>query len=136
MDGELPLAPHRKPFGQTVVYRLYDAEGRLLYVGITETLRTRLLQHAKDKAWWPTVAYRRIACHAGRAAAEREERQAILCESPVYNVVGSTGRSYPRHARTPGMREIGRASCRERVERGGVEEAVEQKKEERVVCRG
>ncbi|WP_371591635.1 GIY-YIG nuclease family protein (plasmid) [Streptomyces sp. NBC_00513] len=33
---------------RTAVYRLYDAEGRLLYVGITMNLQQRLADHRRQ----------------------------------------------------------------------------------------
>ncbi|WP_443067521.1 GIY-YIG nuclease family protein [Streptomyces sp. NBC_01426] len=37
------------------MYRLYDAEGRLLYVGITMNLQQRLADHRRQKFWWHLV---------------------------------------------------------------------------------
>jgi predicted GIY-YIG superfamily endonuclease/DNA-binding XRE family transcriptional regulator len=38
------------------VYRLYDAERNLLYVGTTNHLERRMQGHRHDKTWWPSVA--------------------------------------------------------------------------------
>ncbi len=38
------------------VYRLYDAERNLLYVGCTSSLERRLRNHSNLRAWWPDVA--------------------------------------------------------------------------------
>jgi predicted GIY-YIG superfamily endonuclease len=71
----------------TAVYRLYDAAGRLLYVGVTDHLRVRLGQHAKDKSWWPEVASRTIAWYGTRQEAEDAETKAIGEEKPIHNKV-------------------------------------------------
>ncbi|MFD3762092.1 GIY-YIG nuclease family protein [Streptomyces sp. NPDC058622] len=36
----------------TAVYRLYDAEERLLYVGITMNVKQRFADHQRLKFWW------------------------------------------------------------------------------------
>jgi len=36
----------------TALYRLYDAAGRLLYIGATFYPRTRMSQHRRTKSWW------------------------------------------------------------------------------------
>ena len=40
------------------VYRLYDAERNLLYVGMTSNLKRRLQHHSSQREWWPDVAGR------------------------------------------------------------------------------
>ena len=39
----------------TALYRLYDDDGELLYVGITDSPGTRMAQHKAQKAWWGDV---------------------------------------------------------------------------------
>lgn len=36
-------------------YRHYDAEGRLLYVGIARDTQRRAMQHATASPWWGLV---------------------------------------------------------------------------------
>jgi len=69
----------------TYVYRLYDRAGRLLYVGITANVRTRLKAHEK-KPWWPQVHRHTIHEHPTRAYALAAEALAILEEAPRYNI--------------------------------------------------
>lgn len=73
------------PSGWTAVYRLYDADGVLLYVGVTDEPKTRFKTHAGTKSWWPSVYSRRIEWHQDRAAAETAERTAIREEYPLWN---------------------------------------------------
>lgn len=72
----------------TAVYRFYDAAGRLLYVGVTDHLKVRFGQHAKDKSWWPEVASRTITWYDGRQEAEDAETKAIGEEKPIHNKTG------------------------------------------------
>lgn len=69
----------------TAVYRLYDSEGNLLYVGIASHVKRRLYQHATDKTWWLLVATAKVEWFSGRGAAEREEARAIEQEAPRFN---------------------------------------------------
>lgn len=70
----------------TSVYRLFDAEGNLLYVGITNRGHHRLNQHAADKDWWQDVASATIEHHLNRQAAMAAETKAIREENPRYNL--------------------------------------------------
>lgn len=43
------------PLGGTFLYRFFDADGNLLYVGITWNPWVRWRVHRKEKPWWPLV---------------------------------------------------------------------------------
>lgn len=68
----------------TLVYRLYAADGVLLYVGITEELEKRFLRHSA-RLWWPEVATVRLEAYESRTDALRVESRAIYVEGPVHN---------------------------------------------------
>lgn len=68
----------------TAVYRLYDANDRLLYVGIGYDYLARWKSHAK-KDWWPQVARKDVIWYDNRLTAAWEETKAILTEDPVHN---------------------------------------------------
>lgn len=70
----------------TLLYRHYDATGRLLYVGITRRGVRRWEEHAEDKPWFELVATSRCEEHPTRAAALYAEAVAIRDENPVYNI--------------------------------------------------
>jgi len=72
----------------TVLYRLFDAAGDLLYVGVTGDLRGRLTQHTADKHWWSQVTRKTVAWYGSRSDALQAETAAIVNEHPRYNVVG------------------------------------------------
>lgn len=68
------------------LYRLRDANGALLYVGITTDRPTRMKQHQADKPWWSEVLgveVVRLTCN--RAQVEAIEKAVIKAECPIYN---------------------------------------------------
>jgi predicted GIY-YIG superfamily endonuclease len=72
----------------TSLYRLFNAAGRLLYIGITVDLKVRFATHAALKAWWPEVTRKTVALYAEREAAAEAELAAIKAENPLYNIAG------------------------------------------------
>lgn len=76
------------PDGRTALYRLYDANDRLLYVGITAHPDRRWIEHALDKrgSWWSDVHRKSVQWMESRAEAEEAERLAIKTETPLKNV--------------------------------------------------
>ncbi|MEU8371240.1 GIY-YIG nuclease family protein [Micromonospora tulbaghiae] len=88
----------------TCLYRLYDREGRLLYIGITVNPQSRFGQHAEDKAWWPEVDTESIALvwFDTRAEAEKLELLAVRDERPLHNVVTADAEGRTRFIKIPG----------------------------------
>lgn len=84
----------------TAVYRLYDAEGCLLYVGVSCRPEQRFAQHATEKVWWCDVATIEMAHHANRSDALVAEREAIKEMCPRYNVVHNERRHVAVERRT------------------------------------
>lgn len=76
----MPESPER-----TALYRLYDADDRLLYVGITTSPKHRWGAHARDKTWWGEVARKDVEWFERRKSAERIEKIEIEEERPIYN---------------------------------------------------
>lgn len=70
---------------RTCVYRAYDADEQLLYVGISMSLDGRLTKH-RSSVWWPEVEEITVQWFDGREAAKAAERIAILDEKPAYNL--------------------------------------------------
>lgn len=70
---------------RTALYRLYDVDRKLIYVGITGNPEVRFAQHASDKPWWPRVVHREIEWYGSRAAAAAAEEAAIKLKSPTAN---------------------------------------------------
>lgn len=71
----------------TTLYRFFDADDRLLYVGITGRSVARWAEHSKSKPWWPQVVRTTVEHHADRAAALEAERAAIKVERPEHNIM-------------------------------------------------
>lgn len=70
----------------TSLYRYFDAEGRLLYVGITARRTRRGHEHERDKDWWGDVASSTIEHFPTRAEASEAEGLAISSENPLHNL--------------------------------------------------
>jgi len=70
------------------LYRMYDANDVLLYVGITSRGARRFAEHAADKPWWRHVDRIDLEHHRTREQVENAERIAIASERPLHNVVG------------------------------------------------
>ncbi|WP_367134488.1 MULTISPECIES: hypothetical protein [Streptomyces] len=98
---------------RTALYRLFGANGQLLYIGIAYDPESRWAQHSSDKPWWPLVARRDVEWHPDRRLAEDAERAAIWAEAPLYNAAGSQGSLLATHFPTGGL--IGHAEARLRI---------------------
>ena len=71
----------------TTLYRMYDHDGNLVYVGITSRMNgTRFAQHDRDKSWWQSVSRIDLEHFATRQEALDAERVAIQTERPMRNV--------------------------------------------------
>lgn len=69
------------------LYRLFDANDQLLYVGISKSAIHRLHQHLEQQPWGDQVASQRIERFPTRQAVEAAEKQAIEREAPIHNVI-------------------------------------------------
>jgi predicted GIY-YIG superfamily endonuclease len=67
------------------VYRLYDAEGALLYVGMTVNPLGRIPAH-KRKPWGDQIDHHAVEWFENRVAAKEAERSAIRHENPIHNI--------------------------------------------------
>jgi predicted GIY-YIG superfamily endonuclease len=82
--SDLEARPH-------ALYRFFDVEDRLLYIGITAGLPQRLMRHADGKPWWLQVAKITVEVMPGRAEVLAAERAAIRAERPLYNIRHNNG---------------------------------------------
>lgn len=73
------------------VYRMFDENDELLYVGITANLPGRLAQHRAEKPWWTLVARIELRHLDSRREALDSERYLIVTEKPLWNVVHRDG---------------------------------------------
>ncbi len=72
----------------TALYRMHDADGALLYVGITDHLADRWGKHEATQSWWGQVATATVEHFPTRTAAVEAELHAIRTERPMHNVAG------------------------------------------------
>ncbi|MFF9118287.1 GIY-YIG nuclease family protein [Streptomyces massasporeus] len=87
---------------RTALYRLYDAAGHLLYVGVARNPDVRWATHSQSKPWWSEVDTRKVEWIDSRAEAERAELAVIRAEHPLYNVVGTPAATISgRSGKTP-----------------------------------
>jgi hypothetical protein len=87
-----------------VLYRFFDGQGALLYIGLTCGFRTRMAAHRRQKDWWVHVARIELERFPDKASVVAAELAAIKHEKPRYNIVHGrrvlNGRSYSeRHER-------------------------------------
>ena len=71
---------------KTALYRMFDCDGQLLYVGISQNWFNRLNTHFSSKPWVDEITNITIAWYASTPAAALAERTAIRWENPVYNI--------------------------------------------------
>jgi hypothetical protein len=81
----------------TEVYRFYDADNRLLYVGVTENWPARFHEHAKKAAWYKHARRIDLKPFDSREEALAEELRAIHDEDPLWNINGSAKASATEH---------------------------------------
>ena len=67
------------------LYRHYDKNGRLLYVGISLSYLYRLAKHREQSAWFRDVATIKVRHFPTRAAARAAEKAAIAKWHPMFN---------------------------------------------------
>lgn len=70
---------------ETVLYRWYDSDGALVYVGITNDLATRQSSHARLSSWAQFADTCRVERFRSRRDAEIAELAAIESENPIFN---------------------------------------------------
>lgn len=80
----------------TQLYRHYDTNGRLLYVGISLNVLNRTAAHESNTPWFLEVVRIEIDHYPSRDEASRAERAAIRREHPKYNTVDQLKAVMPR----------------------------------------
>lgn len=69
------------------LYRAFDKEGQLLYIGISGQWHHRLHQHEKTSEWMERADYVKIERFPDRESVSNAERLAVVTEKPLYNKV-------------------------------------------------
>lgn len=69
------------------VYRLYDADDRLLYIGCTRRFTGRLHDHMREKLWAADIDHWTISDpYPNQFDARIAEGEAIRTEHPIHNI--------------------------------------------------
>lgn len=71
---------------ETYLYRHFDKDNQLLYVGISIDPKRRYLQHCENKDWTGDIQNITIEAFQNRELALRAEKEAIIKEKPIYNI--------------------------------------------------
>lgn len=99
------------PDGPTTLYRFYDQNGVLLYVGVTSVGPSRWADHEHHRSWWALVTRADAEHYPDRASAHAAEKVAIRSEQPPWNISHKLPRS-PKQA--PRRRRRGSGTMIER----------------------
>lgn len=67
------------------LYRHFDADDLLLYLGISDNPVQRGKDHARDSDWVKYAVRAEVVWYRNRAAAERAEKIGIIAERPIFN---------------------------------------------------
>lgn len=83
----IPDTPPVRPFAKpTALYRYFDADDTLLYIGIAQDLAHRENGHIKSSVWMQLTARSTIERFPDRPEALAAEREAIETEHPIFNI--------------------------------------------------
>lgn len=84
-----PVFVDRKTSGsdRTALYRHWDEEDNLLYVGVSLSAVARLSDHMANSRWAPDIAKVTVEYYGSRPDALAAEQKAIETEAPAYNVI-------------------------------------------------
>ena len=85
-----------------VLYRLFNKEGQLLYVGQSINFGNRVRTHRKVQDWWVDVSFILLENYETLIDLKRAEIQAIISEKPLENIQnnGLMGAYSPKTLRT------------------------------------
>lgn len=68
------------------LYRHFDSNSKLLYVGISQGVMTRTYSHERKSEWFDQVVRIEIEHYATEEAARNAEKVAIKNEHPIFNL--------------------------------------------------
>jgi hypothetical protein len=88
-----PITPRptsKKEQESVALYRHFDADGALLYVGISNDPGGRRSGHLRNSIWADFADRDEVQWFPDRASAQEAERAAIQAEAPLFNWVHST----------------------------------------------
>lgn len=103
------------------LYRLFDSDGQLLYVGCSTYPTLRISAHA-GREWWSGVARATFEHYDSHDEALEAERRAIATEDPKHNIMGKPW-SAERRAHHAQVIQKGREKRRRQQEKWLAEQA-------------
>lgn len=68
------------------VYEAIDSAGRILYIGRSKTVSTRLRTHQRSAPWWPDAARFLVTLMPCYPQSKYHERVRIAAAQPLFNV--------------------------------------------------
>ena|GEM_PF-2337736 len=89
---------------RTALYRYFDADGKLLYVGISLSPVARQAQHRNTSSWYSRIASMTVQWFDTRSEACESEKAAIATEKPERNIA-HRNREWTEHGKVPARRE-------------------------------
>lgn len=108
---------------RTALYRWHDADGRLLYVGITANPGERLQHHERTQSWFAEAVRSTVEWFETRIEAEAAEVVAVRQEKPLHNVrlterppTLENPHPRPRRGGWPGPRKVQTGPVRQSAE--------------------
>lgn len=72
---------------RTILYRAFDENNALLYIGISSQVFARFDQHSHTSKWVNKCAYVKLEHFSNRVDALSAEKVAIKTENPEFNLV-------------------------------------------------
>lgn len=69
----------------TAVYVARQADGQVIYIGVTHALKERLAKHRRSSAWWGKASTVTVELWPGRIEAMGRERRLIRYFDPLHN---------------------------------------------------
>ena len=100
----------------SVLYRMFNRDSSLLYVGISMSFGKRLRQHKKEKDWYQEITHITLQHFPTRDDAAVAETKAIKSEKPIHNVTHNQpdiNKSKSRLAKTKFTRAAEVELCRQ-----------------------
>jgi hypothetical protein len=97
-----------------VLYRCWDSDGNLLYIGLSWSPGDRFRQHEREKSWWPLVESITLEHYDSPEELSLAEVNAIQSEHPLYNEANRTPPKRRRRAQVPSARRHRSARNQER----------------------
>lgn len=85
--ARLSIQREREETEKTCLYRHFDKDGRLLYVGIARDHQSRLKSHSRYSEWRYSIATVTLEYFSTREDAAKAEIRAIQTERPLHNIV-------------------------------------------------